>query len=86
MIIFVLGLAILYGILIYIFPEYVVELAIMVVSIETFLIGLYIIIKNEVEKIVRKHRNILQKEILDDVEKLYKCKNLNDIINFRLDE
>lgn len=85
MIIFILGLATLYGTLIYMFPEYVVELTIIVASIEAFLIGLYIIIKNEVEKIVQKHRNILREEILNDIEKLYRCKNLNDIVDFRLD-
>lgn len=52
MIIFILGLATLYGVLVYIFPEYIVELAIIVASIEAFLIGLYIMIKNVIENIV----------------------------------
>lgn len=85
MIIFILGLAMLYGTLIYMFPKYIVELTIIVASIEAFLIGLYIIIKNEVEKIVRKHRNILREELINDIEKLYKCKDLNDVIDWRLD-
>lgn len=67
MIIFILGLATLYGTLIYIFPEYIVELAIIVASIEAFLIGLYIMIKNVVENIVQKHRNILREEILNEL-------------------
>lgn len=85
MIIFILGLAMLYGTLIYMFPEYIVELTFIVASIEAFLIGLYIIIKNEVEKIVRKHRNILREELINDIKKLYKCKDLNNVIDWRLD-
>lgn len=85
MIIFVLGLVILYGVLVYILPEYITELAVIIISIEASAVGLYIMIKNKVEDIVRKHRNILREEILNDVEKLYRCKNLNDIVNFRLD-
>lgn len=85
MIAFVLGLAVLYGVLCFIFQGYELELAIIVVSIEVVFIGFYLMIKRETDNIIRKHRNILREELINDIEKLYKCKNLNDVIDWRLD-
>ena len=55
MIIFTLGLLILLSVGIKLFPEYAMEISLIVIGIELLCIGLYCIIKNEVKSIVRKY-------------------------------
>lgn len=55
MIIFNLLLLIVLLIGIKLFPEYIVEISLIVIGIEVLYIGLYCMIKSEVERIVRKY-------------------------------
>lgn len=84
MIIFIC-LAIIMTIFVFLFPEYAWYIVLLALAFEGLTFGVIVSIRKEIESIVQKHRNILREEILDDVEKLYRCKNLNDIVNFRLD-
>lgn len=72
-------------IFVFLFPEYAWYIVLLTLAFEGLTFGVIVSIRKEIESVVRKHRNILREEILDDVEKLYRCKNLNDIVNFRLD-
>lgn len=72
-------------IFVFLFPEYAWYIVLLALAFEGLTFGVIVSIRKEIESIVQKHRNILREEILDDVEKLYRCKNLNDIVNFRLD-
>lgn len=85
MIIFIC-LAIIMTIFVFLFPEYAWYIVLLALAFEGLTFGVIISIRKEIESVVQKHRNILREEILDDVEKLYRCKNLNDIVNFRLDK
>ena len=84
MIIFIC-LAIIMTIFVFLFPEYAWYIVLLALAFEGLTFGVIVSIRKEIESIVQRHRNILREEILDDVEKLYRCKNLNDIVNFRLD-
>lgn len=84
MIIFIC-LAIIMTIFVFLFPEYAWYIVLLALAFEGLTFGVIVSIRKEIESIVRRHRNILREEILDNVEKLYRCKNLNDIVNFRLD-
>lgn len=85
MIIFVISLCAIMTIFIFLFPGYEWYIVLLALAFEGLVFGIIISIRKEVESIVQKHRNILREDILNDVEKLYKCKDLNDIVNFRLD-
>ena len=85
MIIFIC-LAIIMTIFVFLFPEYAWYIVLLALAFEGLTFGVIISIRKEIESVVQKHRNILREEILNDVEKLYRCENLNDIINFRLDK
>lgn len=73
-------------IFVFLFPEYAWYIVLLALAFEGLTFGVIISIRKEIESVVQKHRNILREEILNDVEKLYRCKNLNDIVNFRLDK
>lgn len=62
MIIFTLGLLILLSVGIKLFPEYIVEISLIIIGIELLCVGLYCIIKNEVKRIVRKYIIKLREE------------------------
>lgn len=85
MIIFIC-LAIIMAIFVFLFPEYAWYIVLLALAFEGLTFGVIVSIRKEIESIVRKHRNILREEILNDIEKLYRCENLNDIVNFRLDK
>lgn len=85
MIIFIC-LAIIMTIFVFLFPEYAWYIVLLALAFEGLTFGVIVSIRKEIESIVRKHRNILREEILNDIEKLYRCENLNDIVNFRLDK
>lgn len=85
MIIFIC-LAIIMTIFVFLFPEYTWYIVLLALAFEGLTFGVIVSIRKEIESIVRKHRNILREEILNDIEKLYRCENLNDIVNFRLDK
>lgn len=72
-------------IFIFLFPGYEWYIVLLALAFEGLTFGVIISIRKEIESVVQKHRNILREEILDDVEKLYRCKNLKDVVNFRLD-
>lgn len=78
-------LAIIMTIFVFLFPEYAWYIVLLALAFEGLTFVVIISIRKEIESIVQKHRNILREEILNDVEKLYRCKNLNDIVDFRLD-
>ena len=63
MIVFILGLLILVSVGIKLFPEYIVEVSLIVIGIELLCIGLSCIIKNDVKSIVRKYIIELQEEL-----------------------
>lgn len=73
-------------IFVFLFPEYAWYIVLLALAFEGLIFGVIKFIRKEIESVVRKHRNILREEILNDVEKLYRCKNLNDIVDFRLDK
>lgn len=73
-------------IFVFLFPEYTWYIVLLAFAFEGLTFGVIVSIRKEIEFIVRKHRNILREEILNDIEKLYRCENLNDIVNFRLDK
>ena len=73
-------------IFVFLFPEYAWYIVLLALTFEGLTFGVIVSIRKEIESIVRKHRNILREEILNDIEKLYRCENLNDIVNFRLDK
>lgn len=85
MIIFIC-LAIIMTIFVFLFPEYAWYIVLLALAFEGLTFGVIVSIRKEIEYIVRKYRNILREKILNDIEKLYRCKNLNDIVNFRLDK
>lgn len=85
MILFVISLCAIMTIFIFLFPGYEWYIVLLAFAFEGSTFGVIIYIRKEIESIVQKHRNILREEILNDIEKLYRCKNLNDIVNFRLD-
>lgn len=85
MIIFIC-LAIIMVIFVFLFPEYAWYIVLLALAFERLTFRVIVSIRKEIESIVRKHRNILREEILNDIEKLYRCENLNDIVNFRLDK
>lgn len=85
MILFVISLCAIMTIFIFLFPGYEWYITLLAFAFEGLTFGVIIYIRKEIENIVRKHRNILREDILNDVEKLYRCKNLNDIVKFRLD-
>lgn len=62
MIIFTLGLLILLSVGMKLFPEYIAEIALIIVGIELLCIGLHLMIKNEVKRIVRKYIRELREE------------------------
>ena len=62
MIAFTLGLFILLSVGIKLFPEYIVEVSLIIIGIELLFIGLYYVIKNEVKRIIRKYITELRKE------------------------
>ena len=72
-------------IFIFLFPGYEWHIVLLALAFEGLTFGIIISVRKEIEFIVQKHRNILREEILNDIEKLYSCKNLNDIVDFRLD-
>lgn len=86
MILFFICMIIIVTIFVLLFPEYAWYIVLLALAFEGLIFGVIVCIRREIELIVRKHRNILREEILNDIEKLYRCKNLNDIVNFRLDE
>lgn len=63
MIVFTLGLLILLSVGIKLFPEYIVEIGLIVVGIELLFGGLYLAIKNEVKRIVRRYITELREEL-----------------------
>lgn len=63
MIVFTLGLLILVSVGIKLFPEYIVEVSLIIIGIEFLCIGLYYVIKNEVKSIVQKYIIELQEEL-----------------------
>lgn len=72
-------------IFVFLFPEYAWYIVLLALTFEGLTFGVIVSIRKEIESIIRNHRNILRKELINDIEKLYKCKNLNDIIDWRLD-
>lgn len=74
------------AIFVFLFPEYAWYIVLLALAFEGLTFGVIVSIRKEIESLVRKHRNILREEILNDIEKLYRCENLNDIVNFRLDK
>lgn len=85
MIVFFISLIVIVTIFVILFPEYAWYIVLLGLAFEGLTFGVIIFIQKKIESIIRKHRNILQKELINDIEKLYKCKNLNDIIDWRLD-
>lgn len=85
MTLFFISLVVIVIIFVILFPEYAWYIVLLALAFEGLTFGVIIFIRKEIESIVRKHRNILRKELIDDIEKLYKCKSLNDVIDWRLD-
>lgn len=85
MIVFFISLIVIVTIFVILFPEYAWYIVLLGLAFEGLIFGVIIFIQKKIESIIRKHRNILRKELINDIEKLYKCKNLNDIIDWRLD-
>lgn len=63
MIAFTLGILILLLVGIKLFPEYAMEISLIIIGIELLCLGLYSMIKNEVKSIVRKYKTELQEEL-----------------------
>lgn len=63
MIVFTLGILILVSVGIKLFPEYAMEVSLIIVGIELLCLGLYCMIKNELKRIVRKYKTELQEEL-----------------------
>ena len=82
---FFISLVVIVTIFVVLFPEYTWYIVLLGLSFEGLIFGVIIFIRKEIELIVREYRNILREELINDIEKLYKCKNLNDIIDWRLD-
>lgn len=85
MIVFFISLVVIVTIFVILFPEYAWYIVLLGLAFEGLTFGVIIFIRKEIEFIIRNHRNILREELINDIEKLYKCKNLNDIIDWRLD-
>lgn len=85
MIVFFISLIVIITIFVILFPEYAWYIVLLGLAFEGLTFGVIIFIQKKIESIIRKHRNILRKELINDIKKLYKCKNLNDIIDWRLD-
>lgn len=67
MIIFIC-LAIIMTIFVFLFPEYAWYIVLLALAFEGLTFGVIVSIRKEIESIVRKHRNILREEILNDIE------------------
>lgn len=85
MILFIISLVICSIVFINIFPEYMGEIAILTIAFSGMIIGILRMIESKIECIVKRRCTILREELINDIEKLYKCKNLNDVIDWRLD-
>lgn len=85
MTLFFISLIIIVIIFVILFPEYAWYIVLLAFAFEVLTFEVIILIRKEIEFIVRTHRNILREELINDIEKLYKCKNLNDVIDWRLD-
>lgn len=83
---FFISLVVIVIIFVVLFPEYAWYIVLLALSFEGLVLSIIYLINKNVESIVVKHRNILREELIDDIEKLYKCKDLNDVIDWRLDK